>query len=102
MNIGRRFKLYRKNKNLTQKDAAELLGVKPYQLANYESNRSEPSIRVLIAMSKAYGVSIDLLLGNAKEFGPSIEERETMEKERREFQKELMKLLEKYEFSDKH
>ena len=102
MNFGRRFKLYRKSKNLTQKQAAELLGVKPYQLANYESNRSEPNIRVLIGMSKAYGVSIDLLLGNAKEFGPTIEEREVMEKERREFQKELMALLKKFEFSDKH
>ena len=102
MNFGRRFKLYRKSKNLTQKQAAELLGVKPYQLANYESNRSEPNIRVLIGMSKAYCVSIDLLLGNAKEFGPTIEEREVMEKERREFQKELMALLKKFEFSDKH
>ena len=53
-------------------------------------------------MSKAYCVSIDLLLGNAKEFGPTIEEREVMEKERREFQKELMALLKKFEFSDKH
>ena len=102
MNYGKRFKTYRERVGLSQKEAAELLGVKGYQLANYESNRSEPSIRVLIAMSKAYDVSIDLLLGNAKEFGPTIEEREVMEKERREFQKELMALLKKFEFSDKH
>ena len=59
MNYGKRFQLYRRKKQLTQKDAADELGVKPYQLANYESNRSEPNIKVLIGMSKLYGVSIE-------------------------------------------
>ena len=67
MNIGRRYKLYRQKAGLTQKDAADLIGVKSYQLANYESNRSEPCIKVLLAMSKNYRVSIDQLLGNTQE-----------------------------------
>ncbi len=66
MNIGRRFKLYRKKMNMTQQEAAPLIGIKSYQLANYESNRSEPNIKVLIGMSKVYHVSIDTLLGNDK------------------------------------
>ena len=64
MNIGKRFKRYRQSKHLTQKEAAEALGINSYQLANYESNRSEPSIATLKGMSKLYQVSIDNLLGN--------------------------------------
>lgn len=66
MDIGRRFKLYRERSELSQKEAAKELGVKPYQLANYETNRSEPNIATLKKMSKLYHVSIDTLLGNTK------------------------------------
>ena len=94
MNIGRRFKLFRKRKNLTQLEAANMIGVKSYQLANYESNRSEPSIKVLIMMSKVYDVSIDNLLGNSNEFNQNIE---NFEMERKELFEKLKKLIENYE-----
>ena len=64
MNIGERFKYYREKVKLTQKEAAELLGVKSYQLANYETNRTEPNIQTLINMSSIYKVTIDELLNN--------------------------------------
>ena len=35
MNYGNRFKRFRTKANLSQKDAAELLGIKAYQLGNY-------------------------------------------------------------------
>ena len=66
MDIGRRFKLYRERSGLSQKEAAQALGIKPYQIANYETNRSEPNIATLKKMSKLYHVSIDTLLGNTK------------------------------------
>ena len=94
MNIGRRFKLFRKRKNLTQLEAATLIGVKSYQLANYESNRSEPSIKVLIAMSKVYDASIDNLLGNANENSQDID---NFEAERKELFDKIKKLLDNYE-----
>ena len=94
MNIGRRFKLFRKRKNLTQLEAANMIGVKSYQLANYESNRSEPSIKVLIMMSKVYDVSVDNLLGNSNEFNQNIE---NFEMERKELFEKLKKLIENYE-----
>ena len=103
MNYGKRFQLYRRKKQLTQKDAADELGVKPYQLANYESNRSEPSIKVLIGMSKLYGVSIEQLLGVTQEtFLESNEDliKEQLE-EREEFRKALESLLKKYGLIDK-
>ena len=52
MNIGERFKYYREKANLTQKEAAELLEIKSYQLANYETNRTEPNLKTLIKMSE--------------------------------------------------
>ena len=68
MNIGRRFRIYRQRTNLTQAEAAKVLGIKSYQLANYESNRSEPNIQTLKGMSKLYNVSIDAMLGNTRLF----------------------------------
>ena len=68
MNIGRRFRIYRQRNNLTQAEAAKVLGIKSYQLANYESNRSEPNIKTLKGMSKLYNVSIDVMLGNTRLF----------------------------------
>ena len=64
MNIGERFRYYREKVKLTQKEAADLLGVKNYQLANYETNRTEPNIQTLINMSSIYKVTIDELLNN--------------------------------------
>lgn len=64
MDYGKSFKFYRSKANLTQKEAANLIGVKDYQLGNYETNRSEPSIDILKKMSKVYQVSIDKMVGN--------------------------------------
>ena len=64
MNYGNRFKRFRTKVNLSQKEAAEKLGIKAYQLGNYETNRCEPNIEVLKKMSKVYRVPLDTLLGN--------------------------------------
>ena len=64
MDFGRRFKFYRQKANLTQKEAAEQIGINDYQLGNYETNRSQPSLEVLRKMSKVYRTSIDKMLGN--------------------------------------
>ena len=64
MDFGKSFKFYRQKAGLSQKEAAKKIGVKDYQLANYETNRSQPTLEVLKKMSKTYLVSIDKLLGN--------------------------------------
>ena len=103
MNIGKRFSLYRRKMRLTQKEAAKLIGVKSYQLANYESNRSEPSLKTLIAMSKAYHVSTDQLLGVTRK--PLLEPNEDLineqEAEKADLEKALKKLLKGYGIIDK-
>ena len=64
MDFGKSFKYHRQKAGYTQKEAAELIGVKDYQLGNYETNRSQPSLEILIRMSKVYLISIDKMLGN--------------------------------------
>jgi len=64
MDFGKSFKFYRQKAGLTQKEAATKIGVKDYQLGNYETNRSQPSLEILKKMSKVYLVSIDKMLGN--------------------------------------
>ena len=64
MDFGKSFKVYRQKAGLTQKEAADKIGIKDYQLGNYETNRSEPSLEILKKMSKVYLVSIDKMLGN--------------------------------------
>ena len=89
MNIGKRFSLFRRRMRLTQKEAAKLIGVKSYQLANYESNRSEPSLKTLIAMSKVYNASTDQLLGISKK--TLYEPNEDLINEQEESRKKLLK-----------
>ena len=64
MDLGSRFRRFRKRKGYTQTQAAEMMGIKYYQLGNYETNRTEPNITLLKKMSHIYGVSVDVLIGN--------------------------------------
>ncbi len=102
MDIGKRFQLYRRRRQLTQKDVAKELGIKPYQLANYESNRSEPSIKILIGMAKLYGVSVDQLLGVTQKalLEPNEDLINQQQEERKEFEKTLKALLKRYNLID--
>lgn len=74
MDFGKSFKLYRQKANLTQKEAAGKIGIKDYQLGNYETNRSQPSLEVLKKMSRVYSVSIDKMLGNNALVNKYVEE----------------------------
>ena len=97
MNIGKRFKTYRERVNLSQKDAAELLGVKGYQLANYECNRSEPKLKTLRLMSRVYHVSLDTLLAVSPVVDEETQEKMVMrEKEFGELKKKIETLLSDY------
>ena len=87
MDLGERFKKYRKKAGLTQKEASQIIGINSYQLGNYETNRSEPSITILKKMSNVYGVSIDTLVGNYKlpEEIADIKEKDNLEQIIKEF-----------------
>lgn len=63
MNFNVRLKQLRQKHKLTQSELADILGLKPTAISNYESKRNEPSFDKLIALSKYFDVSCDYLLG---------------------------------------
>lgn len=63
MNFNVRLKQLRQKNKLTQSELADILGLKPTAISNYESQRNEPSFDKLIALSKHFDVSCDYLLG---------------------------------------
>lgn len=63
MNFNNRLRQLRIKHNLNQSQLADILGLKPSAISNYESSRNEPSFDKLIALSKHFDVSCDYLLG---------------------------------------
>lgn len=63
MNFNVRLKQLRQKNKLTQRELADILGLKPTAISNYESKRNEPSFDKLVALSKYFDVSCDYLLG---------------------------------------
>lgn len=62
MDTGEKFRAARTAAGLTQEQAAEKLDVSRQTISNWENNRSYPDILNVLAMSDAYGVSLDQLL----------------------------------------
>lgn len=63
MNFNVRLRQLRQKNRLTQGQLAEILGLKPTAISNYESQRNEPSFEKLIALSQYFDVTCDYLLG---------------------------------------
>jgi transcriptional regulator with XRE-family HTH domain len=70
MKFNVRLKQIRQKNNLTQSELADILGLKPTAISNYESERNEPSFDKLIALSKYFDVSCDYLLGVTDSYLP--------------------------------
>lgn len=60
--MGISLKAARINKNLTRKEAAEMLGISIYTLGNYERGESYPDVPILKKIEKLYNVSYDDLI----------------------------------------
>jgi transcriptional regulator with XRE-family HTH domain len=68
MKTGDRIKELRKAKNLTQLELANKLNITDKAVSKWESNQGDPSIDLLIELSKVFDVSIDYLLtGTSRE-----------------------------------
>lgn len=67
MQFNIRLKQLRQLMQVTQVDLANAIGVKASTIANYESNRNEPSFDKLISLAKYFNVSVDYLLGITEE-----------------------------------
>lgn len=57
------------DKNITQKELSEKLGLSKNAICEYEKGRAEPSIQTLIELSKIFRVSVDYLVGIEDDFG---------------------------------
>ncbi len=58
-----RLKNLRESRRIYQREIAETLGITTRAYQFYESGRSEPNIKTLIALADYYHVSIDYLVG---------------------------------------
>ena len=58
-------KRFRKERKLTQKQAAQLAGVAERVYQSYEYGKVVPTVTVLIALANALDVSLDYLVGRS-------------------------------------
>ena len=66
VDFGEKVKKLRHEKDLTQQQLAELLGVAVSVISSYESGSRYPSYEVLISLARIFHVSTDYLLGLEK------------------------------------
>ncbi len=62
MELGTNLKQLRKERNLTQEDLAECLGVSPQTVSKWENNLSMPDISCLPVLADYFGITLDALL----------------------------------------
>lgn len=62
----------RVNRKLKVQEVADYLCCLPSVYSRYENGKREPSVDVLIKLSKLYSVSVDYLIGNDGTFDTSI------------------------------
>lgn len=63
MTLNENIKRLRMAKNLSQVDLARALGVTKQSVSNWENNNIQPSVDMLIHLSRFFSVSTDFLLG---------------------------------------
>ena len=74
MEIGKKLKEARLNRNLTQEIIAEKLNVSRQTISNWENEKSYPDIISVIALSDLYSVSLDELLKGDQKMAEHLEE----------------------------
>lgn len=61
MDIGNQLQKARADAGLTQEQVAEALGISRQTLSNWETGKTSPDIKSVVALSELYGVSLDRL-----------------------------------------
>ena len=59
MQVGKQIQHYRKKKNLSQDDLAEIIFVSRQSISNWERGATYPDIQNLLLLSKVFEVSLD-------------------------------------------
>ena len=63
-------KKLRTQRGLSQKTVADGVGCSPTVYSRYETGERQPSIEMLISLSKFFGVSVDCIIGNPDNGSP--------------------------------
>lgn len=71
--LGERLQEQRLNMRISQKEAANAIGVSPSIISNYESSERTPSVENLMALAGLYHCSTDYLLGISNSSRTSID-----------------------------
>lgn len=61
-NLVREIIKYRKERNLTQKELAEIIGTKQSAISRLESGNFNPSLEFIVKVAKALNVKVDIRL----------------------------------------
>jgi transcriptional regulator with XRE-family HTH domain len=78
--FGARIKELRKERKLTQKEAAAYLGVQGTHLNKYESGIHAPPLEKIILLAKLFGVSLDFMILGQKPEGRPIQNTHLLER----------------------
>ena len=65
--LGERICLLRRQQGWNQAELAKRLCVSPSTVGMYEQGRREPSLKAVVTLSRAFGVSVDYLLTGSRE-----------------------------------
>lgn len=66
MTIGERIKDFRKNREMTQNELADQMGISVQAVSKWETDKSAPDISLLVPLSTVLGISTDTLLGKTE------------------------------------
>ena len=69
--LNQRLRFYRENKNLSQGQLAEYLGISRQSISNWETGKSYPDIDNVILLCKLYNITVDEMLGGISTETPS-------------------------------
>lgn len=61
--FGERLKDLRTTKGISRSELANILGTTKQIVANWENNRSQPTITILVKLAKYFNVRVNYLLG---------------------------------------
>ena len=65
MDFSTRLKELRKSKKLNQTETGKIAGITSKQIQRYETNESEPTLSVHLALADYFDVSLDYLVGRS-------------------------------------
>ena len=99
MGFPERLKELRLRKGLTQKEIAEVVGIKQPNYQQWESGKRKPSSETLEKFANFFGVTMDYLSGNDEELDNveilfRMNSKGLTEKEKKIFKKELIEFME--------